>query len=490
MEVKNERLNDDEFLQERERVLAMWPTGKEVDLDEAVEYHKSMPPHKSYVRRHLEAKQTGMPLVHSLMGYTTFEQQKDLLLHLQNEGQSDLLICIPDSLTRTGQFEATERQLKEAEETGKNLLNGYPIVAHGVHQTRKLFEAIDRPCSAGGPAIDQRLVGEIALASGFTNGGWVTIFIAFETYTKTASLEEAIHNHQYGCRLAAYYEERGALILCVAPSGAGGDNAPVMALPSLGPAGAVLGALITATQGPKYISNMYICNGNLCQDIASSITRMKLMKEYLDRFDCKGVELFMVNSQGGSYPLDHASAFALSLYPAIVTVLAGSHVCQTKTFDEADSIPTKENNAMSLRAARMMVNILKDQKIDMLSNETVKSEAAEEEREARVIVERVLELGEGDVCVGAVKAYEQGVLDNPLANNPRVMAKVSGVRDAQGAVRYLNPGNLPLSKDMLEFHREKLAERKKILGKEVDYDTVVDDMLSLSRGSLVPPVGK
>lgn len=40
MEVRNRRLSDEEFFRQREEVLAMWPTGKEVNLEEAIEYHK------------------------------------------------------------------------------------------------------------------------------------------------------------------------------------------------------------------------------------------------------------------------------------------------------------------------------------------------------------------------------------------------------------------------------------------------------------------
>ena len=44
--VNNKKWSDDYFAREREKVLAMWPTGREVDLDEAVEYHRQMPEHK------------------------------------------------------------------------------------------------------------------------------------------------------------------------------------------------------------------------------------------------------------------------------------------------------------------------------------------------------------------------------------------------------------------------------------------------------------
>ena len=39
------------------------------------------------------------------------------------------------------------------------------------------------------------------------------------------------------------------------------------------------------------------------------------------------------------------------------------------------------------------------------------------ELELRSIVEKVLELGDGDVAIGVVRAVEQGVLDNPFSSH-------------------------------------------------------------------------
>ena len=48
MELKysNEKIPEDVFLKEHREVLSVWPTGKGVDLDEAVAYHKKLPPEK------------------------------------------------------------------------------------------------------------------------------------------------------------------------------------------------------------------------------------------------------------------------------------------------------------------------------------------------------------------------------------------------------------------------------------------------------------
>ena len=132
----------------------------------------------------------------------------------------------------------------------------------------------------------------------------------------------------------------------------------------------------------------------------------------------------------------------------------------------------------------MMTNILKRQKIEV-DHQAVQVESEREELEVRLILDRVLELGEGDVAVGTVKAVEAGILDNPFSTSSRVACKVLGVKDIEGAVRYLDIGNLPFTQDIIEFHKEKIAERGKKSGRELDYGTVINDIFSISRGYLV-----
>ena len=482
MSIQNRKIDEDDFFKQRKKVLVMWPTGKDVDLDEAVSYQMKIPPHKNLVNRIIEAKKTGQTLLHNLAGFTTLDQQTDLLLHLQNVGQLDVLFCIYDSFTRTGRFQHAEDVVKECEKTGKNMLNGFPIVNYGVQGNRKLVESVDRPVGAAGPTVDSRLVAEIALASGYTQLQDIS-FVAFETYTKTASLEEILSNFQYCNRLAGYYEEKGVPIAVRASSAAGASNAPGVAPPSLGISGRVIGALSVATQGPKHIVLMNSSDGNIAQDVATSITGRKLAREYLDKYGFGDVELFISNGcMGGPYPLDFDQAFSQVVYAGIVGALSRSQLVELKTFDETRNIPPKENQSKSAKGTRMMYNIMKTPGLDFVNSKEVRTEIDVYERETRAIVEKVLDLGDGDPLVGAVKAYEYGIMDNPVANNPRVKAKVMGVKDAHGAVRYLSCGNLPFTDDMMEFHREKIAEREKLLGRKANYDTIVSDMRALITG--------
>ncbi|HEX2964868.1 MAG TPA: hypothetical protein VHO84_03750 [Syntrophorhabdaceae bacterium] len=482
MKIQNKKIDEDDFLKKRKEVLAAWHTGAEVDLEEAVAYQKATPAHKNLVNRLVQAKTAEKTLFHNLAGFTTLDQQRDLLLYLQSVGKLDVLISIYDSFTRTGRFEHVEEVVKECEKSGKNLLNGFPIVNYGVKGNRALVESVDRPVGAAGPTVDSRLVAEIALASGYTYLQDIS-FIAFETYTKTASLEEILGYFQYSNRLAGYYEERGVPVAVRASSAAGASNAPGVAPPSLGIAGRVLGSLSLAAQGPRHIVLMNSSDGNIAQDVATSITGQRLAREYLDRFGFTDAEVFISNGcMGGPYPLDFDQAFSQVVYAGVVGALSRSQLVELKTFDETRAIPPRENQAKSAKGTRMMYNILRTPGIDFVNSKEVQTEIEAYERETRAIVEKALELGDGDPLIGAIKAYEYGVMDNPVANNPRIKAKVMGVKDAHGAVRYLDCGNLPFTNDMMEFHREKIAEREKMLGKKPDYDTIVSDMQALIAG--------
>ena len=63
IDIKNKKWSDDEFYKVRKEILATWETGKEVDLDEAIAYHKSLPEHKIFSNKLNKAKKDGVTLV-------------------------------------------------------------------------------------------------------------------------------------------------------------------------------------------------------------------------------------------------------------------------------------------------------------------------------------------------------------------------------------------------------------------------------------------
>ena len=55
MDIQNKRIPDSEFHALRNEVLTQWPTGKDVDLEEAVAYHKAMPECRDFSKKLLDA---------------------------------------------------------------------------------------------------------------------------------------------------------------------------------------------------------------------------------------------------------------------------------------------------------------------------------------------------------------------------------------------------------------------------------------------------
>ena len=59
IKVKQQKIDDVTFAKMRQEQLSQWPSGKEVDIDEAVEYHKKMPDSKNFTKALAKYKAEG-----------------------------------------------------------------------------------------------------------------------------------------------------------------------------------------------------------------------------------------------------------------------------------------------------------------------------------------------------------------------------------------------------------------------------------------------
>ena len=154
-----------------------------------------------------------------------------------------------------------------------------------------------------------------------------------------------------------------------------------------------------------------------------------------------------------------------------------------KTIDEGVGIPTKDSHAVSYRAANWILNVVRKQKIT-LESEKMRMEEELAEREVKAILGKVLEVGDGDIVKGFIKGVDMGVIDSPLSSNMNVKSAVLGIRDHEGAVRYLDFGNLPIPEEAKEFHREKVKEREDEEKRKMDYNVFIEDFWALSKGAI------
>ncbi|WP_459930043.1 methylaspartate mutase subunit E, partial [Desulfosporosinus burensis] len=325
---------------------------------------------------------------------------------------------------------------------------------------------------------DARLLAEITLAGGFTDfeGGGISYNIP---YAKNVSLEETISHWQYVDRLVGLYEDHGVRINREPFGPLTGTLVP----PCISHSVAIIEALLAAEQGVRNISLGYGQCGNLIQDIAAVRSLIELGEEYLARFNYKGIMLTSVFHQWmGGFPQDESKAFGVISWGAVAAALAKATKVIVKTPYEALGIPSKEGIASGIKATKQVLNMLRGQAL--LDSEDLQQEKEGIKVETRAIVDKILELGDGDIAVGVVQGFQAGLIDIPFAPSRYNAGKILPARDSQGAVRFLDHGNLPFSQEIIEFHKERIAERGRMEGRDPSFQMVIDDIYSIGKGRL------
>ena len=478
MDIQNKRIPDSEFYALRNEVLTQWPTGKDVHLEEAVAYHKAMPEHRIFSKKLLQAKQEKRTLVQPRAGVPVVERHIELLQHLQDHGEADLLPTTIDSYTRQNRYQEAENGINESLRLDRAMLNGFPAVNHGVQKCRQVIESVNVPVQVRHGTPDARLLAEIAYAGGFTSyeGGGISYNLP---YCKNIPMERTIRDWQYVDRLTGLYEEMGVSINREPYGPLTGTLVP----PCISHAVAIIEALVAAEQGVKNVTVGYGQLGNLVQDVAAIRTLEELTDEYLQKYGYEDVAVTTVLHQWmGGFPADEAKAFGVISSGSLIAALSKATKVIVKTPHEAVGIPTMEANAQGLRCTKQVVNMLADQ---TFTDSRLEEEKEIIRRETRAIVDKCFELGNGDIAVGVCRGVEAGVLDVPFAPCRFNAGLMLPCRDNDGAVRILNPGNLPFDKDLLDFHNKKIAERAAAEKRAASFQMVIDDVYAIGKGRLV-----
>lgn len=479
MKIQNKKLSNDDFYAERKEVLTHWPTGKEVDFDEAVAYQKTIPASKRFGTKLQKATEEGVTLIQPRAGVALPEEHIKLLQFLETEGEADLLPTTIDSYTRLNRYQEAETGIEKSKETGRSMLNGFPVVNYGLEVCRKVTSSLNNPVQVRHGTPDARLLTELSIAGGFTSyeGGGISYNIP---YSKNHSLEKTIAHWQYADRLVGIYEEAGVSINREPFGPLTGTLIPACISNSV----AVIESLLAAEQGVKDITVGYGQCGNLIQDVAALSSLREMTNFYLQRFGYKDVKVTTVFHQWmGGFPQDESKAFGVISWGAATAALAKASKVIVKTPHEAVGIPTKEANASGLRATKQVISMLRDQ--DLTQMPDVLKESQIIKAEMKCILDRVEELGKGDYALGCIAAFESGVLDIPFAPSRYNAGKVMPARDNDGAIRILDAGNLPFSKELLDFHRGKLEERGRGENRPVNFQMVIDDVYAIGKGFLV-----
>ena len=478
MVIQNKKIPDAEFQALRQEVLAQWPTGKDVNLEEAVAYHKSMPENRIFSKKLIAAKKSGRTLIQPRAGVPVVERHIELLQHLEKYGEADLLPTTIDSYTRQNRYKEAENGINESLRLDRAMLNGFPAVNHGVAKCRQVIESVNVPVQVRHGTPDARLLTEIAYAGGFTSyeGGGISYNLP---YCKNIPMERTIKDWQYVDRLTGLYEEMGVSINREPYGPLTGTLVP----PCISHAAAIIEALLAAEQGVKNITVGYGQCGNLVQDVAAIRSLEKLTEEYLTKYGYSDVVVTTVLHQWmGGFPADEAKAFGVISLGSAIAGLAKATKVIVKTPHEAVGIPTMEANAAGLRCTKQVVNMLADQDF---RGDAITAEEEIIAEETRAIVDKCFELGMGDIAVGVCRGVESGALDVPFAPCRANAGLMLPARDNNGAVRILNFGNLPFSKELKDFHTAKIEERAKAENRKASFQMVIDDVYAIGKGRLV-----
>jgi methylaspartate mutase epsilon subunit len=176
------------------------------------------------------------------------------------------------------------------------------------------------------------------------------------------------------------------------------------------------------------------------------------------------------------FPLDNFRALGVICLGSATAALGGASWVMVKSYDEAHGVPSKESSAESCRACKQVVAMLKGQRYPR--NAAFDLEKNFIEKEARAIVDKVYELGEGDLALGAIRAIRAGIIDIPYAPHIENANRVLTAKDSQGAVRFIDSGDLPFDNDIKEYHKEKLSLEQK--SEDEIAEMVIDAIYSIA----------
>jgi len=481
MELKNKKWTEEEFLEVRKSVLSTWYTGSapELDLEESVAYLKAVPARKNFALKMQDAKERHRrTLVQPRAGVPQIDKHIELMQYLEKSG-ADFLPSTIDSYTRQNRYQEAEKGIQESIREGRALLNGFPAVNHGVTGCRMVFDSVNVPLQARHGTPDSRLLAEIIHAGGFTSneGGAISYNLP---YAKSVSIEDSIKYWQYCDRLVGYYEEHGVHINREPFGPLTGTLVP----PSISNAVGIIEALLAAEQGVKNITVGYGMGGNIVQDVAAIRTLQEQTDFYLKKYgynDCVVTTVF--HQWMGGFPQDEAEALGLISMSSTVAALSGATKMITKTPHESIGVPTKEANGIGIKASKIVTKLLQDQKFPEC--EELKEEMDQIKKEVDCLLECVYKVGEGDLAVGTVEAFKQGLIDIPFAPSKYNAGLILPARDSKGCIRILEFGKLGFTDEIKEFHKKKIEERAKSEGCQVSFQLTIDDIYAVSTGHLI-----
>jgi methylaspartate mutase epsilon subunit len=427
------------------------PLAHGISLTEVRSHLSTLP--KRRFSRAAYAERGSTPCIQPRGGFPLFEAQYQLTRQLSDAG-ADFIPLTIDSYTRQNQYETSTQLLRRSEEEGKNYLNGYPLISHGYQLTRDLYRDIEKPISLRHGTPDARLLVEVAIASGIVEieGGAMCYSLP---YSEGFPLDRCLLYWQYVDRVCAvnstedapvHRESFGVLTATLVP-------------PAIAIAIEVLEALLAAEQGVTSFAVSFGQTGSIIQDLASARVLRELTRHYLRQFGFGSVQTYLVYHQWmGQFPPQREKAAALIAGSSVIASQIAADKIVVKTVDEALGVPRPEVNAEAVATVKYVLRTFGC--AEPVTSPLVEREAGLIESEARRILDAVFGLP-GDVFWESVfRAFRLGYLDVPFSPHIDNANKLISMRDANGSIRILERGNVPISDEDARHEQALLASRE------------------------------
>src|SRR5215218_1762654 len=452
----DELLDNETFESARREVLEQWKTGGGARGLAANAHFLLRQP--SFPRIQAQTRMNhGQLLVQPRSGVALIGEQIKLFKNFKRAGVKVLSYQV-DSLTRNNNYVGAEEGIRESRMAGTSTINGFPVVNHGVSGLRKIAQQIHLPLQTRHSTRDPRLLAEISYAGGVTSfeGGAICYNIP---YYKDYPLAESVRNWQYVDYLTGLYYKQFGVVL---DREFFGTLTATLIPPCIAIITNILETLLAVRQGVKCVSLGYAEQGHRSQDIAAIRMMGVMTSEILKNTGYKDVQLNTVFHQYmAAFPSCQNRADELIRNSAITAVRSGATRMIGKTPVEAFRIPTLTDNITGIELIHSGLATAADCYVD---EACVAEECAVIRREVEAIFASIIMSGHGDVARGVVTGFEKGYIDIPFSPSVHNRGEVMTMRDVEGAVRFLSPGNLNLDRESREFHQDKVSERRKAEG--------------------------
>jgi methylaspartate mutase epsilon subunit len=475
--VSEEKLEEGDLFKVRREVLQQWRTGAAAaDMEANADYLVKQP---SFPLAQALANRQQISMIQPRSGVPLLDEQIEHFQAFKALGAKVLSFQV-DSFTRNNNYPGAAEAIKESWRGGGTaVLNGFPVINHGVQGVRKVVGTVGLPLQTRHSTRDPRLLAEVCYAGGVTafEGGPICYNIP---YYKDFPLAESIERWRYVDRLTGLYHERYGISLDREYFGVlTGTLIP----PSLAITTCLLEAVLAVQQGVKCVSLGCAEQGHRPQDIAAIKVMGELGREILGNMGFADIQVNTVyNQYMAAFPQIPQLAEDLIYNSAVTAGLCRPTRIMVKTPVESYKVPNMRDNLQGIMLVMQGGAAAKEESFDQAA---VDAEAYFIRQETRQLFESVIMAGGGDVAKGVVEAFAKGWLDVPFSPSLYNRGEVVTARDSEGAIRYAHFGELQLDKEIKQFHKEKITERRRLEGVKSDkgdYLLVERDVLQIARG--------